>query len=285
MKMNMKERRSAQMSRKAKIDLSLQEVSDALGVEIDREYMPRDHDFELAIRLSQIPSPHGFNMKIYDNYLSWKVELQLDVFTTPLISSMQSRYVDRKKGLESYLELAKAKNNYFSLLVNGNLDIATVNDEWKDINFSLAKSYYSEDSEFSSLSAVLLDFMCVLLFLIVEDTEWKISDEIGKEEGGSYNQIVQKYERSRFNRALCLKYFGFSCRGCGDKLTEKYGPIGTGVIHVHHIVPISQMGSSYSLNPIKDLIPLCPNCHNIVHQTNPPISISELNLITKFIPN
>ena len=127
--------------------------------------------------------------------------------------------------------------------------------------------------------------MCVLLFLIVEDTEWKISDEIGKEEGGSYNQIVQKYERSRFNRALCLKYFGFSCRGCGDKLTEKYGPIGTGVIHVHHIVPISQMGSSYNLNPIKDLIPLCPNCHNIVHQTNPPISISELNLITKFIPN
>ena len=141
MKKSMKARHSAQMSRKEKIDVSLQEVSDALGVELLREYMPNDHDYELVIRLTQIPSPHGFKMKIYDNYLSWKIELQLDLFTTPLISAMQSRYVERKNGLESYLELARAKNNFFNLLVNGNLDIESVDGEWKDINFSLAKSY------------------------------------------------------------------------------------------------------------------------------------------------
>jgi len=98
-------------SRKHQIDHSLQEVADAIGVELIREYMPHDHEYELKIRLAQIPAPHGFTMRIYDNYLSWKVELHLDVFTAPLISAMQNRYGERKFGLESYLELARAKNN------------------------------------------------------------------------------------------------------------------------------------------------------------------------------
>jgi len=54
------------------------------------------------------------------------------------------------------------------------------------------------------------------------------------------------------------------------------------VIHVHHIVPVSQMQSSYQLNPIKDLVPLCPNCHNIVHRINPPLELNDLRLLTHF---
>ncbi len=269
-------------NRKSQIDASLQEVADAIGVELIREYMPHDHEYELKIRLAQIPAPHGFTMRIYDNYLSWKVELSLDVFTAPLISSMQSRYQERMLGLESYLELAKAKNNFFNLSINGNSEIIPTEGDWNEINFVLAKSYFSEESEFASLAAVILDFMCIVLFLIIEDTEWTTNVELGREEGAAYSAVVKKYERSRYNRALCLKYFGFMCRGCGEQLEEKYGPIGSDVIHVHHIVPVSMMGSSYQLNPIKDLIPLCPNCHNIVHKKSPPMEISELNRLTKF---
>ena len=124
--------------------------------------------------------------------------------------------------------------------------------------------------------------MCIVLFLIIEDTEWTASTDVGHVEGAIYSEIVKRYERSRYNRALCLKYYGFMCRGCGDQLAEKYGPIGADVIHVHHIVPVSAMGGSYQLNPIKDLIPLCPNCHNIVHKKNPPMAIGELNLLTNY---
>lgn len=269
-------------SRKHQIDNSLQEVADAIGVELIREYMPHDHEYELKIRLAQIPAPHGFTMRIYDNYLSWKVELHLDVFTAPLISAMQNRYGERKLGLESYLELARAKNNLFILSINGNSDQIPTGEDWNEINFVLAKSYFSEESEFASLSAVILDFMCIVLFLIIEDTEWTANAEVGQSEGAVYSEVVNRYERSRYNRALCLKYYGFMCRGCGDQLAEKYGPIGTDVIHVHHIVPVSAMGGSYQLNPIKDLIPLCPNCHNIVHKKNPPMEIAELNSLTKF---
>jgi len=278
----MKVKHLVMMNRKSQIDNSLQEVADAIGIELIREYMPHDHEYELKIRLAQIPAPHGFTMRIYDNYLSWKVELHLDVFTAPLISAMQDRFRERRIGLEPYLELAKAKNNYFHLSINGIGEIGKIDQDWTEINFVLAKSYSSEESEFTSLSAVILDFMCIVLFLIIEDTEWTTGSDLGQEEGAVYSEVVKKYERSRYNRALCLKYYGFMCRGCGDKLAEKYGPIGTDVIHVHHLVPVSEMGGTYQLNPIKDLIPLCPNCHNIVHKKNPPMAIPELNVLTKF---
>jgi 5-methylcytosine-specific restriction protein A len=278
----MKENLSVMMNRKSKIDQSLQEVADAIGVELIREYMPHDHEYELKIRLAQIPDPHGFTMRIYDDYLSWKAELHLDVFTAPLISAMQNRYIERRLGLESYIELARAKNNLFHLSINGQIDELPMGENWNDINLVLAKSYFSEESEFASLSAVILDFMCIVLFLIIEDTEWTANTEVGQVEGAVYNEVVRKYERSRYNRALCLKYYGFMCRGCGDKLEEKYGPIGSDVIHVHHIVPVSQMNGAYQLNPIKDLIPLCPNCHNIVHRSIPPLELEALTKMTKF---
>jgi 5-methylcytosine-specific restriction protein A len=270
-------------NRKGQIDNSLQEVADAIGVELIREYMPQDHEYELRIRLAQIPSPHGFNMRIYDNYLSWKVELHLDTFTAPLITAMQERYKERKIGLESYLDLARVKNNSFDLTINGERELNAVNEDWRDIDFVLAKSYFSEESEFSTLSSVLLDFMCVILFLIIEDTEWIGPEIIGLEEGSAFSEVTRKYERSRYNRALCLKYYGFMCRGCGELLAEKYGPIGADVIHVHHIVPVSQMGGSYQLNPIKDLIPLCPNCHNIVHRSQSVLEIEKLRALTGYV--
>jgi 5-methylcytosine-specific restriction protein A len=271
-------------NRKSLIDNCLQDVADSLGVELIREYMPHGHEYELRIRLAQIPAPHGFTMRIYDDYLSWKVELHLDIFSAPLIAAMENRYGDRKIGLEPYLDLARTKNNLFHLSVNGNDEIFPESG-WSEIDFVLAKSYFSEESEFPSLNAVILDFMCIVLFLIIEDTEWTSTEELGKEEGSMYGELIRKYERSRYNRALCLKYYGFMCRGCGDLLEEKYGPVGANVIHVHHLVPVSAMKGSYQLNPIKDLIPLCPNCHNIVHRSNPPMDISDLRKIANYTAN
>ncbi|MBK9012922.1 MAG: HNH endonuclease [Saprospiraceae bacterium] len=57
---------------------------------------------------------------------------------------------------------------------------------------------------------------------------------------------------------------------------KKYGGIGKDFIHVHHIVPISKPGEKYEIDPINDLIPVCPNCHSMLHTTNPPLKIEKL---------
>ena len=44
-----------------------------------------------------------------------------------------------------------------------------------------------------------------------------------------------------------------------------YGIAFKEIIEVHHIVPISQIGEEYAIDPIKDLVPVCPNCHAALH--------------------
>lgn len=44
-----------------------------------------------------------------------------------------------------------------------------------------------------------------------------------------------------------------------------YGPEFKNLIQVHHIVPIHTIGADYRVDPGKDLIPVCPNCHMILH--------------------
>jgi 5-methylcytosine-specific restriction protein A len=48
------------------------------------------------------------------------------------------------------------------------------------------------------------------------------------------------------------------------------------IIHVHHIVPVSSIGEKYKVDPINDLIPVCPNCHAVFHLSDPPHTIDEV---------
>lgn len=95
-------------------------------------------------------------------------------------------------------------------------------------------------------------------------------------EGASVIISVNRYERSRSARAICLKRYGYACKACGLDFEKKYGAIGHECIHVHHRVPISSIGKKYCLDPIRDLIPLCPNCHYIAHRREPPFTEQEI---------
>jgi 5-methylcytosine-specific restriction protein A len=55
-----------------------------------------------------------------------------------------------------------------------------------------------------------------------------------------------------------------------------YKALGQGFIHIHHSVPLSTIGKSYIVDPIKDLRPVYPNCHAILHEREPPYTIEEL---------
>ena len=55
-----------------------------------------------------------------------------------------------------------------------------------------------------------------------------------------------------------------------------YGELGSGFIHVHHTTPVSQLTPGYIIDPLTDLVPVCPNCHAMLHKENPPLSVNRL---------
>jgi len=98
-------------------------------------------------------------------------------------------------------------------------------------------------------------------------------------EGNEVTYELTKYERNPQARTACIDYHGCSCKACGINFGDIYGEIGEGFIHVHHLNPISQQVGEYQIDPIHDLVPLCPNCHSIVHRSTPPLTIEQLKKI------
>ena len=97
--------------------------------------------------------------------------------------------------------------------------------------------------------------------------------EVG-EEGSAKRILVNRYERDPKNRQSAIKQHGIRCFGCRMEMAEVYGEIAKGYIHIHHVKPISAMQAARP--NINDLVPLCPNCHAVVHLEKPPMPINKL---------
>ena len=53
---------------------------------------------------------------------------------------------------------------------------------------------------------------------------------------------------------------------CGFEFGDQYGEWGEGFIHVHHVVPLAKRGERYEVDPVHDLVPVCANCHAMLHR-------------------
>ena len=117
---------------------------------------------------------------------------------------------------------------------------------------------------------------------LVKDVEYNVvyPDELDSvikySEGKTKKILVNSYERNPHARKKCIDHYGLNCQVCDFNFHEKYGDIGKDFIHVHHIIDISTVGKEYDVDPINDLIPVCPNCHSMLHKKKPALSIQEL---------
>ncbi len=88
-----------------------------------------------------------------------------------------------------------------------------------------------------------------------------------------------RVERSSDARQACLDHYGFACCICEFDFEEQYGSLGSEYIHVHHLYPIAKTEGERVVDPIKHLIPVCPNCHAMIHRggvTRKPEEIRSL---------
>jgi 5-methylcytosine-specific restriction protein A len=94
---------------------------------------------------------------------------------------------------------------------------------------------------------------------------------------GSPNQVVvTRYERNPYARKTCIEHYGLTCISCGFNFEAIYGTLGKDFIHVHHIKQMSSIGKKGAVDPIKDLRPICPNCHAMIHRRKKPYTIEEI---------
>ncbi len=94
---------------------------------------------------------------------------------------------------------------------------------------------------------------------------------------GAVRQVsVNAYERSPEARRKCIAHYGTICFVCGFDFAKSYGEVGRGFVHVHHLRQLSEVGEEYQIDPIRDLRPVCPNCHAIIHRRKPAYTIEEV---------
>ncbi len=97
--------------------------------------------------------------------------------------------------------------------------------------------------------------------------EWVSSEEeqaADYPEGERMTVTVSRIERDPAARQACLDHYGVACSVCAMDFATTYGSLGDGYIHVHHLKPLSVSGPT-RIDAIRDLRPVCPNCHAMLH--------------------
>jgi HNH endonuclease len=125
-----------------------------------------------------------------------------------------------------------------------------------------------------------------LVELLVPVNSQVIQEDIDAEETELHGPIVEgnavmyygrRYERNPVNRKRAIEYHGLSCVACGFNFEEVYGKRGKDFIEVHHVKPLSTLESETIIDPKNDLVPLCSNCHRMVHRRKDDVlSIEDL---------
>ena len=182
-----------------------------------------------------------------------------------------------------YVEVMRSKGAVCNILVNSmpisTDDVASWPAVWKKFEAQVKKMPVSYDDNVPEVD-IIEEWTGMMMGMILSLTEIvAIEDEkpvLGFKEGASIRYDANRYERNPLNRKLCLDAMGYRCHICGMDFEKIYGEIGHHFIHVHHIIPVSQLGPDYIIDPLHDLVPVCPNCHSMLHKKDPPFFPDEL---------
>ncbi|HTH07979.1 MAG TPA: hypothetical protein VMA55_00275 [Acidovorax sp.] len=112
----------------------------------------------------------------------------------------------------------------------------------------------------------------------IDESTIKVPEEVPDNlwEGGKKQISVNAYERNVHARAQCIAAHGSKCAICCFDFGATYGSDFSGFIHVHHRVPLAKISKRYKIDPVADLIPVCPNCHAILHHRGIDRSVAQV---------
>ena len=172
---------------------------------------------------------------------------------------------------KNYLDPSSEKNDYYSEIVGFQrferpVLIKHNNQHLEDIPENLKTNYWR--NAVRPITKEIYDKIIFFAEINEKDTPSTMDNfttVIKTKEGVKKQVYSTKYERDPKLREQAIKIHGLSCMACGFNFLKTFGELGRGFIHVHHIKPLSTTGECM-INPVTDLVTLCPNCHSMIHR-------------------
>ncbi len=230
----------------------------------------------------------GFTVRTVVGWQSVASSVEFGPYAAGLLHTMEKSNAEQRAAFRSFSRVAVGSGAVLTLSINGT-KISPLSDElwtssWDECALALLKAPLDTGEGNPQVAGeVALKWSRPILGMVIsllplEEADSPIGDavEAGLPEGACTRVSVNRYERSARNRAICIAARGTQCEACGMDFEATYGELGRSFIEVHHVVPVSKLGPDYAFDPLIDLVPLCPNCHAMVHRMSPPLSPREL---------
>lgn len=241
-----------------------------------------------VLRPNDLEHPNGFGIVLARTPRLMEASFKADAFTRSLLRRMAESDDQAKATFATLAHKAIADGFRLMICVNGNhVDSPDElpNGDWTKLEIDCDKRLVGSKPSPEQYQNLALETASTCLGLILsllqleEVAEAMQGFDAGLPEGAKIQIAVNKYERSPANRAVCISHYGPLCQVCGFDFGSFYGQIGLDYIEVHHRVPVSSMGGTYRVDPVNDLVPVCGNCHAMLHRKNPPLSVDELKTL------
>jgi len=261
----------------------IDELSDSFGIQLEINIVKFPDRDEILVRPSDFVDRKGFVIISQVRWLTLNSFIQFEDFSGDIFRSIHNNQKEKigvlVNNLNKLLEKRPINNitvkvdNHITFEVKENVDITklSISVEKLTMNVDLM-----DKEDYVIGQQKLLLGLILILFEFEENNRSETEIIEGMPEGSKTKIEVNKYERSKINRQACINFHGYNCKICGFNFEKKYGVLGKNYIHVHHIKPVSELTENYIINPIEDLIPVCPNCHNMIHRYNPAVDIKEI---------
>jgi 5-methylcytosine-specific restriction protein A len=268
-------------------DFAVDIVQKRIGLAINATLNPVEPTF-LDLCPSDVHPNESFTVRFSPGWRTAEVEFIPGKFSAPLIAQMGMAGFDSQSVLVAFAHALSSRKSRVTFRING-VDVSAFDStkwpgSWSRVELLVrsAPQVINQD-DIAQMRRLIVElvipvFGMVVALVGVEETEACVEGEV---EGAPVWSLATRYERKKINREACIQLKGLRCAACGFDFGAFYGQLGDGYVEVHHTTPLSDLGPGYRINVSTDLVPLCANCHAMVHREDPPISVSRLaGLIT-----
>lgn len=276
--------------------MNLPEASDLLhtlretfGIAFTGDWRTESDGFYFDLRPDDLGKNEGFVISSVVGWRHIEVILEMEPFSMPLLTNMSQSSSEQREISAGVTRTVLADSGKVTLSINRSLfdpeEPALWPNTWTGFEVRLLRSpIVLNHHDQPELRACVLHWTSCMLGIVLPllPTEEIIERDTAQDtfvgdEGKHTTITVNRYERNRVNRGICIAFHGTTCTVCGIDMSRVYGELGRGFIEVHHVNPVSTLEAGQPFDPAKDLVPVCPNCHAMLHRRDPPLSVQALS--------